>query len=151
MSLFDSFNINTSGLALERLKLDTISTNIANVNTTRTNDGEPYRKKTVMFSESLKNSQNRITKENSVNNQNRLTKSYGVRVTGIEDSQAEFEQVYNPGHPDADVNGYVALPNVNLSDEMIELMKTVRTYEANTSAFDSSKNIMKRALEISKD
>ncbi|MGO2084044.1 flagellar basal body rod protein FlgC [Vagococcus sp.] len=148
MSLFDSFNINTSGLALERLKLDTISTNIANVNTTRGENGEPYRKKTVLFSESLKNSENNL-RSNSINNNE--TKSYGVRVTGIEESQSEFDQVYNPGHPDSDENGYISMPNVNMSDEMIDLMKTVRTYEANTAAFESSKNIMKRALEISKD
>lgn len=144
MSVFDSFNINASGLALERLKLDTISTNIANVNTTRTAEGGPYRKKTVMFEESLKASQDQLVSTDG-------RKSFGVKVTGLEADQTTTNLSYNPTHPDADEDGYVERPNVNLSDEMIEMMNTVRTYEANVSAFESSKNIMKKALEITKD
>ncbi|AQP54561.1 flagellar basal body rod protein FlgC [Vagococcus penaei] len=147
MSMYDSFNINASGLALERLKLDTISTNIANANTTRTENGEPYRQKRVLFEESLKNQENNLTTPAS----EQAIESFGVRVTGIEENQAEFASVYNPNHPDADAAGYVRMPNVTISDEMINLMNTVRTYEANVSALESSKNMMKKALEISKD
>ncbi|MDT2815880.1 flagellar basal body rod protein FlgC [Vagococcus carniphilus] len=139
MSIFDSFNINTSGLSLERLKLDTISTNIANVNTTRTEEGGPYKRKEVMFQESLK-------KASATD----PTKSAGVKPTQIREDQ-DTRIIYQPEHPDADENGYLELPNVNLSDEMINMMNTVRTYEANASAFESSKNMMKKALEISKD
>lgn len=139
MSIFDSFNINTSGLSLERLKLDTISTNIVNVNTTRTEEGGPYKRKEVMFQESLKKA--------SATDQ---MKSAGVKPTQIREDQ-ETRTIYQPDHPDADENGYLELPNVNLSDEMINMMNTVRTYEANASAFESSKNMMKKALEISKD
>ncbi|MBO0476976.1 flagellar basal body rod protein FlgC [Vagococcus sp. DIV0080] len=139
MGVFDSFNINTSGLTLERMKLDTISTNIANVNTTRTEEGGAYKRKTVTFQESLK-------KEKG----SRETKSYGVRTTGTRQDN-ETKTVYQPEHPDADEEGYLELPNVNLSDEMINMMNTLRTYEANATAFESSKTMMKKALEISKD
>lgn len=139
MGIFDSFNINSSGLSLERIKLDTISTNIANVNTTRTENGGPYRRKEVVFEESLK----RQTSNN-------VMKSYGVKTTEILEDQ-EVKRVYQPEHPDSDEYGYLELPNVNLSDEMINMMNTLRAYEANASAFESSKNMMKKALEISKD
>lgn len=139
MGVFDSFNINTSGLTLERMKLDTISTNIANVNTTRTEEGGAYKRKTVTFQESLK-------KETGSNK----SKSAGVRTTGIRED-ANTKTVYQPEHPDADENGYLELPNVNLSDEMINMMNTLRTYEANVTAFESSKTMMKKALEITKD
>lgn len=139
MSIFDSININTSGLSLERLKLDSISTNIANVNTTRTEEGGPYKRKQVTFQESLKRENNKAE-----------YKSYGVKTVRIEEDQ-ETKLVYQPEHPDADENGYLELPNVNLSDEMIDMMNTLRTYEANASAFESSKNMLKKALEISKD
>ncbi|MGF2143928.1 flagellar basal body rod protein FlgC [Vagococcus fluvialis] len=139
MGIFDSFNINSSGLSLERIKLDTISTNIANVNTTRTENGGPYRRKEVVFEESLKQQTS-----------NNVMKSYGVKTTGILEDQ-EVKRVYQPEHPDSDDYGYLELPNVNLSDEMINMMNTLRTYEANASAFESSKNMMKKALEISKD
>ncbi|MCM2137835.1 flagellar basal body rod protein FlgC [Vagococcus fluvialis] len=139
MGIFDSFNINSSGLSLERIKLDTISTNIANVNTTRTENGGPYRRKEVVFEESLKQQTS-----------NNVMKSYGVKTTGILEDQ-EVKRVYQPEHPDSDEYGYLELPNVNLSDEMINMMNTLRAYEANASAFESSKNMMKKALEISKD
>lgn len=133
MSIFDSFNINTSGLSLERIKLDTISTNIANVNTTRTEEGGPYKRKEVIFEESLKQA-----------NASGGYKSYGVKPTQIREDQ-ENKVIYQPEHPDADQNGYLEMPNVNLSDEMINMMSTLRTYEANASAFESSKNMMKKS------
>jgi flagellar basal-body rod protein FlgC len=136
--------INASGLNLERLKLDTISTNIANANTTRTEDGEAYRRKVVVFGEKLTRETNRL---------NGLAKisSGGVRVEGIIEDNSDFRIEYNPEHPDADENGYVTLPNVNMADEMIDLIKTQRTYEANVTALNTSKSILKKALEISKD
>lgn len=139
MGVFDSFNINSSGLTLERMKLDTTSTNIANVNTTRTEEGGAYKRKTVAFQESLK-------KETTANKY----KSFGVRTTGIREDQ-ETRTIYQPDHPDADEEGFLELPNVNLSDEMINMMNTLRTYEANATAFESSKNMMRKALEITKD
>jgi len=144
MSVFKSMQINTSGLNLERLKLDVISTNIANVNTTRTEDGGPYKRKIVLFKENLVNETNRLSGANGMS-------SEGVKVTGIGEDVSEFRMEYDPSHPDADENGYVAMPNINMVDEMIELIKTQRTYEANVTALNTSKSILKKALEISKD
>ncbi len=139
MSVFDSMRINGSGLTLERLKLDTISTNIANVNTTRTAEGGPYRKKEVTFEEYL------MSKKNGLGG---MEKSFGVKPTGIEESD-EILLAYDPLSPDADEDGYVQQSNVNMADEMVEMMNTLRTYEANTTALNASKSILKKALEIS--
>lgn len=141
MSIFDSMRINSSGLSLERLKLDTISSNIANVNTTRTEEGGPYQKKTVVFEESLMQKTSDLA--GSINQ-----KSFGVRATGIEASD-EIVIEYNPTHPDADEFGYVSKSNVNMADEMVEMMNTIRTYEANVTATNASKNMLSKALEIS--
>ena len=141
MSIFDSMRINSSGLSLERLKLDTISSNIANVNTTRTEEGGPYQKKTVVFEESLMQKTSDLA--GSINE-----KSFGVRATGIESSD-EIVIEYNPTHPDADEFGYVSKSNVNMADEMVEMMNTIRTYEANVTATNASKNMLSKALEIS--
>lgn len=143
MSVFSSMQINASGLTLERLKMDTISTNIANINTTRTEEGGPYRRKEVVFEENLKEVKNKL-------NGSYENKSMGVKVTGIIDDDEDLKVVYDPSHPDADEDGYVFYPNVNLVDEIINLIKAQRTYEANVTALNTSKNILKRALEISK-
>ena len=139
MSIFNGLQINASGLSLERMKLDVASTNIANVNTTRTAEGGPYKKKTVEISENLRQAQgtNKIT-------------SAGVKVTNIaEDNTTKL--TYDPTNPDADANGYVEMPNVNMADEMVDMIQAMRTYEANVSSTEANKNILKKALEISKD
>lgn len=143
MSIFSSMQINASGLTLERLKMDTISTNIANAKTTRTDEGGPYKRKEVLFEENLKNQKNKI---NGISER----RSLGVKVTGISQDGENFKQVYDPSHPDADMEGYVAMPNVNMVDEMIALITTQRSYEANVTALNTSKNILKKTLEISK-
>ena len=142
MSVFSSMQINASGLTVERLKMDLISTNIANINTTRTDEGGPYRRKTLLFEENLNLERSRLT--NKIEN-----KSQGVRVVGIGEDE-DFKIIYEPDHPDADEDGYVNMPNVNMVDEMIALINTQRTYEANVTALNVSKSILKKALEISK-
>ena len=144
MTIFRSMQINASGLNLERLKLDTISTNIANANTTRTEDGEAYRRKVVQFRENLTVERNRLNGLGEV-------KSQGVRVVGVGEDNSDFRVEYQPDHPDADENGYVTYSNVNMVDEMIDLIRTQRSYEANVTALNTSKSILKKALEISKD
>ena len=143
MSVFNSMRINASGLSLERLKMDIISTNVANVNTTRTEEGGPYRRKEVVFEESLLEARNNIN--NKFNN-----KSFGVKVTEIVEDEDNQKFIYDPNHIDADEDGYVETPNVNMVDEMIALLNTQRTYEANITALNASKSILKKALEISK-
>ena len=142
MSVFSSMQINASGLTVERLKMDIISTNIANVKTTRTEEGGPYRRKTLLFEENLNLVKSKLT--NNVEN-----KSQGVRVVGIEEDE-DFRIIYEPDHPDANEDGYVDMPNVNMVDEMIALINVQRSYEANVTALNVSKSILKKALEISK-
>ncbi|MFL2100357.1 flagellar basal body rod protein FlgC [Desemzia sp. FAM 23989] len=141
MSIFDSMRINSSGLSLERLKLDTISSNITNVNTTRTEEGGPYQKKTIVFEESLMQKTSDLAGTIG-------QKSFGVKATGIEESD-EIVMEYNPTHPDADEFGYVSMSNVNMADEMVDMMNTIRTYEANVTATNASKSMLSKALEIS--
>lgn len=169
MAIFDSMKINTSALNLGRMKLDVISSNIANVNTTRTDDGGPYLSKSVTFEESIKNATTFSNKQFGVTNTNNLMrttnrghlltssgisnspgrKSFGVRATGIIENAENLKIQYDPTHPDADEDGYVTYPNVDMADEMIDLMSTLRSYEANVTAMDASKSMLKKALEIS--
>jgi len=143
MSVFNSMRINASGLTLERMKLDIASSNIANVNTTRTDEGGPYQRKEVVFQEMLERVQNRQT-----GFRERVTS--GVKVTQIFEDQEGLRSVYNPDHVDADEEGYVLMPNVNLLDEMVKLIEAQRTYEANATALKASKGMLNKALEISK-
>ncbi|MBF7096326.1 flagellar basal body rod protein FlgC [Alkalibacter mobilis] len=143
MSVFNSMKINASGLTLERLKLDTISSNIANVNTTRTEEGGPYQRKEVAFQEMVKDQYNKYTKR-----QEEVT--MGVKVTGILEDPDNMRLVYDPNHPDADDEGYVTMPNVNLLDEMVGLIEAQRSYEANATALKASKAMLNKAVEISK-
>lgn len=143
MSVFSSMQINASGLSLERLKMDTISTNIANINTTRTEEGGPYRRKEVVFEENLTMIKNKLNGRSE-------KKSMGVKVTEIIDDNENLKFVYDPTHPDADEDGYILMPNVNLVDEIIALINVQRTYDANVTALNTSKSILKKALEISK-
>lgn len=145
MNIFTGLNINASGLALERLKLDTISTNIANANTHQTEEGEAYRRKTIDFSESLKQFQ-----QANPGDAPQRPVSFGVKVNGILRDNTENIS-YDPSNPAADENGYVELSNVNMADEMVAMIEAVRTYEANASSLEANKLILKKALEISKD
>lgn len=147
MSIFSSFDINASGLTAQRYRMDVISENIANVNTTRTEDGKPYRRKVVTFEE--RNGSN--TSFNSV--LGRATEKYtgaGVKVSSVkDDTWTEMNMVYDPSHPDADENGYVTYPNVSTVTEMTNLIDASRSYEANATAFNASKSMMMKGLEMS--
>lgn len=143
MSVFNSMKINASGLSLERLKMDIISTNVANANTTRTEDGGPYRRKEVIFEESLIEARDNSHGLNG-------KRSFGVKVTEIAEDRENLRFIYDPDHPDADENGYLETSNVNMVDEMIGLLNAQRAYEANVTALNSNKSMLQKALEISK-
>lgn len=146
MGMFDSFNINASGLTAQRYRMDVISENIANANTTRTEDGTPYKRKVVTFEEKNGGVQSFDT---IFGRATERFKGHGVKVSGtFEDTQTEGSLVYDPSHPDADENGYVQYPNVNIITEMTNLIDASRSYEANATAFESSKNIAKLGLTM---
>ncbi|KGI43781.1 flagellar basal-body rod protein FlgC [Clostridium tetani] len=141
MKMFNNMRISASGLSAERLRLDTIASNIVNSRSTRGKNGEPYRRKVAIFQENLTKEVNKQTgKREDVLN--------GVKAIGIEEDQSEFRRVYEPSHPDADENGYVLMPNVNILNEMADMIAATRSYEANVDAINSSKSMFMKALEI---
>ena len=146
MGIFQSFNISATGMTAQRFRTDIIAENIANVNTTSTESGGPYRRKIVTFQEKnvtpfsqyLSHSRNR-----AVGN--------GVKISKVsEDYETDFIMEYDPSNPDADENGYVSYPNVNTVTEMTNLIDATRAYEANATAFDASKNMALTGLNIGK-
>ncbi len=144
MGLFQSFNISASGMTAERFRTDVIAQNIANVTTTRTADGAPYRRKVVTFAEK------RLTPFDEMLNRQRYSyKGDGVKVTSVqEDTTSDYIMEYDPAHPDADENGYVSYPNVNIVTEMTNLIDASRGYEANATAFEASKAIVQAGIGI---
>lgn len=142
MGFFNSLDVSASGLTAQRLRLDTISNNIANANTTRTEEGGPFQRERVVFQE-------RNTTASFSNYLNQQ-KPAGVKVVAIEKDTAPFKALYDPTHPDADPSGYVMLPNVNIVTEMVDMISAARSYEANVTAINSAKSMMSKALEISK-
>lgn len=146
MALFNGMNISATGMTAQRLRMDTIAQNIANVNTTRDENGNVYRRKTVLFEEKNNPSFNQVF-SNTMGNQ----RGGGVRVTAlVEDNKTPMKMVYNPSHPDADEDGYVTQPNVNTVTEMTNLIDASRAYEANVTAFNASKSLALKGLEVGK-
>ncbi|KXS45246.1 MAG: flagellar basal-body rod protein FlgC [Candidatus Frackibacter sp. T328-2] len=143
MGLFNGLNISASGMTAQRLRMDLISNNIANINTTRTEDGGPYKKKMPIFKAKgqTKFSLPELdTDAKGVGN--------GVEVSTIRESTKPPKLVYNPNHPDANEAGYVKMPNINLASQMVNMISASRAYEANVTALNSSKNMFKSALKI---
>ncbi len=151
MAVFDSFSINASGLTAERYRMDIISENVANANTTRTDDGTPYTRKVVTFKEKLDPHASFSAYLASNQSKYNRTGMLGVKVGGVyDDTHTDYKMVYDPSHPDADENGYVTYPNVNIVTEMTNLIDASRAYEANATAFNSSKAIVQTGLSIGK-
>lgn len=135
-----------SGLTAQRLRLDIITNNIANVNTTRTEGGEPYRRKRAIFQE--RNDSQSF--ESLLSKAKKVKPKKGVRVIGIEEDLAPFKLKYAPTHPDADERGYVRTPNVDIAKEMVDMISALRSYEANITALNSTKSMLMKALDIGK-
>lgn len=134
MNAFSSMQISATGLSAERLRMDTITSNMANASTTRNAQGkkEPYVRKIAVFQEALD-----ANKE-----------AAGVKAVKIENDKSPLRKVYDPTHPDADDTGYVTMPNVNVLNEMADMMVATRSYEANVDTFNALKSMFSKALEI---
>ena len=145
MSFLSSMNISATALTATRVRMDVITENIANSNTTRTASGDPYRRKYVVFQE-------RGQEDKAFTSFFHKAKktSGGVRVLEIGSDMSEFKYDYNPSHPDADENGYVRLPNVEVVQEMVDMMSAFRAYEANITAINVFKDMAVKTLEIGK-
>ncbi|NLE23915.1 MAG: flagellar basal body rod protein FlgC [Clostridiaceae bacterium] len=141
MNIFKTFEISASGLTAEKLRMDTIASNIANSTTTRTEDGGPYRRKIAVFKENLEKEINRISNKTEV-------VSKGVKVEAVVEDSTPFRRVYDPNHPDADEEGYVEMPNVNVLNEMVDMIAATRAYEANVTALNATKAMFLKALEL---
>ncbi len=146
MGVFSSMDISASGMTAQRTRLDIISQNIANVNTTRGADGNVYKRKNVVFQE-----KQYVSFSDTLAAASCGTVGNGVKISQIiEDNDTDCRMVYDPSHPDADENGYVTYPNVNTVTEMTDMIDASRSYEANVTAFNASKNMQLKALEIGK-
>lgn len=145
MSLFQSFDIVGSGLTAQRFRMDTIAENIANVNTTHTEDGSgPYRRKSVIFQEK------QVTPFDTTLGQYMDSyKGNGVRVAKVfDDTSTDFKMVYDPSNPDADQNGYVSYPNVDTVTEMTNLIDATRAYQANVTVFNGLKTTASEGINL---
>ena len=145
MDFFDAIHASSSGLSAQRLRMNLISGNLANVNTTRTREGGPYRRKEAIFAaRPLEESFKKILADRQ---RSQLSMVKVNRI--IEDSNPPVMK-YDPQHPDADEKGYVAMPNINVMEEMVNMISATRGYEANVSALKAAKEMAARALEIGK-
>ncbi len=140
MGLFDVFRISATGLRAQRQRMEIIADNLANIHSTRTEEGGPFRKKEPVF----------VTSDLSRGGFRSAfdQKLEGVKMDEVVESAKPFERAFDPGHPDADKDGYVTLPNVNVVEEMADMMTATRSYEANITIVNTTKQMFLKALEI---
>jgi flagellar basal-body rod protein FlgC len=148
MGLFDSNSISATALTAQRLRMDVISQNIANANTTRTAEGGPYKRKTVLFQEILENDPYNVKLDGVNGAALQASRGKGVRVTQIIEDETPGTLTYDPSHPDADEEGYVRMPNINIVEEMVNMISASRSYEANVTAMTSTKAMVAKTLEL---
>lgn len=141
--LFSAMDVSTSALTAQRRRLELLITNLANTQTTRTPEGGPYRRQDVVFETKSFEPFWKVLSEVDGELQ-------GVRVARVVTDERPPEMVYQPGHPDADANGFVAFPNVNPMEEMANFMAAKRSYEANVKAFEAIRELVRRSLEIAR-
>jgi len=149
MGFFDGYNVATSGMSAQRTRINMVSSNIANAQTTHSTEGGPYKKQNVVFEEILLDATKNKNKENLSDNIDPLALR-GVGVREIIDSKDKPILKYEPEHPDANKDGYVAYPNINPVIEMVDLIEAMRSYEANVSAFKTQKDMDTKTLDIIK-
>jgi len=141
MSIDDAFDISVSAINAKRLQMEIISSNLANIDSTRSVDGGPYSRRVPIFAErplSFDEELDRAQKK----------AGGGVEVVAVVEDKTPFQKIYNPGHPDADDEGFVSLPNVSMSKEMVDLVYASKIYEANITAFNITKKMAQDTLQI---
>ena len=150
MGFFNTMNIAATGLTAQRARIDVIAENLANINTTRTAEGGPFRRRTVIFEEmrdhdpfqAIFNSIFGITSDLPAN------QGRGVRVSRVVEDDRPGMLAFNPSHPDANEDGYVLMPNINIVEEMVNMISATRSYEANITAMSNARHLTQRTLEI---
>ncbi len=144
MGMFDSLEISATGLTAERLRMDVTAQNLANAQTTRGADGQPYRRKEVVLAERQAGGGFGAALQGAMGS----GRPGGVEVAAIAEDPGAARMVYDPGHPDADARGYVAMPNVDSVTEMVDLISSSRAYEANVTAMQASKQMFTKTLDL---
>ena len=148
MGMFDALNVSATGLTAERLRMDVTAENLANAQTTRGADGQPYRRKEVVLAEVQSGGfGSQLAKAIGAGSATG-SQPGGVEVAGITQDQTPGKLVYDPGHPDADAKGYVRMPNVDTVAEMVDLISASRAYEANVTAMNSAKQMFSKTLDL---
>ncbi len=151
MSMFGGLEISASGLTAERLRMDVAAENLANAQTTRGADGQPYRRKEVVLQQAAGSFGDALTAAmGPTAGTGPDSGARGVQVAGIVEDQTPNRRVYDPGHPDANADGYVELPNVNPVTEMVGMMTATRAYEANVTAMQAAKQMFTKTLDLLK-
>ena len=143
MGLFDALNVSGSGLSAERLRMDVTAENLANAQTTRGPDGQPYRRKEVVLQQQGGGFETALTSAMGSS-----TPAQGVEVAAIVEDPLPNRMIYDPGHPDANGEGYVEMPNVDPVTEMVDLISASRAYEANVTAMQTAKAMFSKTLEL---
>lgn len=152
MAIFDAYDISTSGMSAQRTRINIVSANIANADTTHTTEGGPYKKQNVVFQEMLLN-ETKQSDNSTLDSEKNFTGDRplsGVGIKQIVEAKDQPIMKFEPEHPDANEDGYVAYPNINPVVEMVDLIEAMRTYEANVSAFTTQKTIDTKTLDILK-
>jgi flagellar basal-body rod protein FlgC len=142
MAFDRALRISESGITAERIAMELIASNIANINTTRAIDGTPYRRLVPVFA------QQQLSFSEELAKAQKKVMGGGVIIADVKEDQTPFPKVYNPSHPDADKDGFVSLPNVNLSDEMVKQIQVSRMYEANITAFNATKKMLQDTMQL---
>ncbi len=154
---FLSFRISAKGMSIQKKKMELVTENIANMSTTKTKDGQPYKRKFLVVKQIEEDKKKLMLKKGLSGDafnellpvkQNSLEDADNNIITEVKEDTAEGELVYMPDHPDANEDGYVQMPNVNVVTEMVDMIAASRNFEANVAAFDASKQIAKNSLEI---
>ncbi len=150
MDLFQAMQISASGLAAQRVRMNVIASNLANINTTKTDDGGPYRRKDVFFrpTQVQELGEGNFAKGRATFGKALDRELRGVEISRVVEDQKDPRLVYNPTHPDADDRGYVAMPNINLITEIVTMMNAQRSYEANVTAINATKAMINKSLTI---
>lgn len=143
MGVFSAMNVSATGMSAQQLRMDVIAENIANASTTRTENGGAYRRKAVVFAE-----KDTTSFDNVLNGYLSHYQPNGVKVTQIVEDQSDLRLVYEPDNPDANEDGYVEYPNVDTVTEMTNLIDSSRAYEASVTAFNASKSMASKGLEM---
>jgi flagellar basal-body rod protein FlgC len=148
MGIFDSMSISASGLTAERLRMNVVAENLANAQTTRGADGQPYRRKEVILQEVPTGGFGASLASAMDPRGGSGSRPGGVEVAGIAEDATNFKTLYDPGHPDADAQGYVRMPNVDTVTEMVDLISASRSYDANVTAMQAAKQMFAKTLEL---